>query len=132
MGFGRNLEHRAGASFPVTPFLCYNAPARESTRVGGTNVRTAPVRVLLWALAATVLGIGVCQAAVHHIPGEYPTIQSAIYACADGDTILVAPGTYTGPDNRNLDFHGIDLALRSEAGRESTATNSRLARSLCP
>ncbi|MFO7890986.1 MAG: right-handed parallel beta-helix repeat-containing protein [bacterium] len=30
-----------------------------------------------------------------HVPADYPTIQQAINAATDGDTIMVAPGTYT-------------------------------------
>jgi hypothetical protein len=33
---------------------------------------------------------------VHEVPSEYSTIQEAIQAAGDGDTVLVAPGIYTG------------------------------------
>jgi hypothetical protein len=32
---------------------------------------------------------------VWHVPGDYPTIQAAVDAAAEGDTILVAPGVYS-------------------------------------
>ena len=32
---------------------------------------------------------------VWHVPGDFPTIQGAVDAAAEGDTILVAPGVYT-------------------------------------
>jgi hypothetical protein len=35
-------------------------------------------------------------AAVINVPGDQPTIQAAVSAAASGDTILIAPGTYTG------------------------------------
>jgi predicted outer membrane repeat protein len=50
------------------------------------------------------------------VPHDYPTIQSAIDAAADGATILVAPGTYAGAGNRNIDFSGKAITLVSEAG----------------
>jgi len=44
----------------------------------------------------------------------YPTIQSAISASSDGDTVIVAPGTYSGQYNHNLDFAGKKITVRSE------------------
>jgi hypothetical protein len=32
---------------------------------------------------------------VWHVPGDYPTIQAAVDAAGEGDTILVAPGVYS-------------------------------------
>ncbi len=39
---------------------------------------------------------------IRHVPGEYETIQEAITASIDGDTVLVAPGLYV----ENIDFTG--------------------------
>ena len=36
------------------------------------------------------------------VPGEFPTIQGAINAAANGATVLVAPGTYV----ENINFWG--------------------------
>jgi len=53
-------------------------------------------------------------------PGEYQTIQAAIGAALDGDTVLVADGTYTGEGNKNLDFKGKAIIVRSENGASAT------------
>lgn len=48
--------------------------------------------------------------------GDYPNIAEAIAAVSDGDTILVAGGLYSGPNNTGLDFQGKSLALISRDG----------------
>jgi hypothetical protein len=62
----------------------------------------------------------VAFADVARVPSEYLTIQEAINAVGEGDTVLVAPGVYAGPSNRRLDFHGVNRVVRSEGGPEST------------
>jgi len=57
--------------------------------------------------------------AIRKVPAEYPTIQAAIDASTDGDVILVAIGTYTGDGNRDIDFKGKAITVKSEAGPET-------------
>lgn len=45
--------------------------------------------------------------------GDYPTIQAAIDDSNDGDVIVLCPGTYTGPGNRDIDFRGKAITVRS-------------------
>ena len=51
-----------------------------------------------------------------HVPGDYPKIQQAIDAAANGDTVLVAPGTYV----ENIDFKGKAITVMSDQGPDVT------------
>jgi hypothetical protein len=49
---------------------------------------------------------------------EHPfdAIQEGIDAAVNGDTVLVLDGTYTGAGNRDIDFGGRAITVRSESG----------------
>ncbi len=59
------------------------------------------------------------------VPAQFPTIQSAIIAAQTGDTVLVADGVYTGAGNRDLNFLGKALIVRSENGPSSTTIDAQ-------
>jgi predicted outer membrane repeat protein len=44
---------------------------------------------------------------------NFDKIQAAIDDANDGDTVLVTPGTYTGEGNRDIDFKGKAITVRS-------------------
>jgi len=69
-------------------------------------------------------------AATLHVPSlEYPTIQAGVDAAQVGDTVLVADGVYTGEGNRDIEFHGRDIVLRSENGPEVTSIDCQASKS---
>ena len=43
---------------------------------------------------------------------QYPSIQAAIDAAVDGDTIILTPGAFRGDGNRDIDFKGKAITLR--------------------
>jgi parallel beta-helix repeat protein len=57
---------------------------------------------------------------VLRVPSEYAKIQSAITAAVDGDTVLVASGTYV----ENLNLNGKRILLTSEGGRGVTTVKA--------
>ncbi|MHC4745322.1 MAG: right-handed parallel beta-helix repeat-containing protein, partial [Planctomycetota bacterium] len=47
------------------------------------------------------------------VPGDFPTIQSAVDWAFPGETVVVAPGTYTGPGNRDIQIIDKEITIRS-------------------
>jgi len=50
------------------------------------------------------------------VPNAVATIQQGVDLAVEGDTILVAAGTYAGPGNRDIDFGGKNVTVLAEQG----------------
>ncbi|MBZ0268123.1 hypothetical protein K8I85_08200, partial [bacterium] len=55
------------------------------------------------------------------------SLRDAVAAAANGDTILLGPGTFTGLENRNVIVQGKDLAFESMSGAGATRIDCELA-----
>ncbi|AQQ08551.1 hypothetical protein L21SP3_00335 [Sedimentisphaera cyanobacteriorum] len=53
---------------------------------------------------------------VINVPEDYPTIQQAVDAAQDGQTVQIAPGTYSGQGNVNIDLLGKAITVRGAKG----------------
>lgn len=71
-------------------------------------------------MVLTVIAVGPVSGRVIHVPADSSTIQAGINGAQDGDTVLVADGTYKGDGNKNLDFGGKAILVTSENGPDST------------
>jgi len=64
-----------------------------------------------------------CSAEIIIVDKEWPydfnNIQAAIDDANDGDTVYVAPGTYTGTGNYDIDFKGKAITVRSQSGPDN-------------
>ena len=76
------------------------------------------MRITAFFLIIT-LSVSLCSTIIN-IPDDYSTIQEGINVAVNGDTVLVADGTYTGAFNRELTWDGNEkhLTIKSENGPE--------------
>jgi hypothetical protein len=82
--------------------------------VGGAQL--ARSAAYLFVSSAAFGWASVAEAADIHVPADHATIQAAINASVDGDTVIVAPGTYS----ELVRLNGKAITLRSESGAGKT------------
>jgi len=81
---------------------------------------------LAFAVLFGLFAAGSVDAATIYVPDHYGTIQDAINASSNGDTVIVRPGTYS----ENIDFVGKAIHLISESGPDVTAIDGNQAGSV--
>jgi len=86
------------------------------------------LRTCLAAATGLVLLATPAACAVIHVDvaggGDFTTIPEGVDAAADGDTVLVAPGTYAGALNRGIEAH--DITIAPKGGPEVTVVDCEL------
>jgi len=75
----------------------------------GTGVLIDNLKVNLYSSSSTI-----------RVPEDFATIQQAIDYAREGETVEVGPGTYKGDGNRDIDFRGLAITVRSSDGADST------------
>lgn len=81
--------------------------------------------IILFIWASTLSGgseetiLEQANTTIIYVPDDYPTIQEAIDASSDHDKVVIADGIYTGSGNKNINFSGKAIIVRSENGPES-------------
>jgi hypothetical protein len=85
------------------------------------NLRIPARLVSLSAIAcASAMFTPIAAAAELHVPRQYRTIQAAINAAVDGDTVLISPGTYY----ETISFNGKSIAVIGTDGPRATVIDA--------
>ena len=79
------------------------------------------IRLILLTIALTV---AVAGAATIDVPADQVSLNAAVAAAASGDTIRVWPGTYSGPENRNIVIDALDLVVITTDGAAATVIDA--------
>jgi hypothetical protein len=84
------------------------------------------VSLKVWALTFVLVSLFLviseptAAQTIIHVPGDVPTIQGAINQAQNGDTVLVAPGTYS----ENINFDGKSITVTSDSSNGGSASNT--------
>ena len=79
------------------------------------------VQSVVLPLCFALLSTGAWAQSTIHVPADKTTIQAAIDAAVNGDTVLVAAGTY----KERIDFKGKNITVTSESGAAQTIIDGK-------
>lgn len=127
--YGGSISNQTGINGNISadPLFC---------DAGGSNFGLQGISPCLAANNSCAVQIGYLGQACHSRSlwyvnatgtGDAANIQAAIDSTFDGDTVLVAAGTYTGTGNRDIEFRGKSILVVSESGRASTIVDCQSA-----
>ncbi len=80
--------------------------------------RFLPVPHGLLALLLLPFAALPATAATIHVPGDHGTIGAAVLATTVGDTVLIAPGVYSGPGNHDIGLSDRSIVVRGDGAPE--------------
>jgi len=114
--------------FDIADIECYDPNGVKYTNAQGNEVICQDYTKEIHAGHLNVPGRIRVASAFWHLMARLAgwqrcTIQQTIDAASDGDTIIVADGTYTGPGNHDIDFKGKAITVRSENGPQNCIIN---------
>ena len=72
---------------------------------------------VIFGMSVMMALCSLATAADRVVPDAYPTIQAAIDAAANGDSVVIKPGTYSGAGNRGISFKGAQFLCEETAVR---------------
>ena len=127
-----NLKQAVSNHFRLRSGSLFGANiSRRRSHVRKSNVMNrliSVLRSLCFALCALFFTSSACLATTYYVapygsdsnPGTqakpFLTLTQAVSSTVRNDTVLVADGTYTGAGNRNMDFRGVDITVKSVSG----------------
>jgi len=93
----------------------------DPLRLGAMTVY-AVLLISAGSLSMCSLATAATHLVVPNGSGDYETIQAALDAVTGGDTIELAAGTFQGDGNRDIDFGGKAVTVRSVSGDPADVT----------